>query len=166
MPSINKAERTKPLELGPLFFTASERAELERIRAGIASSDDPTHASRTMQLDGMMQKNGEAAVIWINGERYKGREIAGAKLSQSALNASTIIVHLPPPDARDMVLKVGQTIDPAGGNLREVYQRPPQELNQLLQLLSKRGSLPQTKEGKAPLDNAAIRERLKGKDAP
>ena len=133
-------------EVGRLFFTPAERAELDRIRVGILDSVDPTHAARTMQLDGVVQQTGIAPVYWINGQRYKGREIAGASVTPTALSSSTVVVHLPPPDPRDMALKVGQTLDPAGGNLREVYQRPPQELNQLLQVLSKRGQAPQKKE--------------------
>jgi hypothetical protein len=135
-------------QLGPLFFTPAERDELDRIRVGISESDDPTNASRTMQFNGMMQKNGGNAVIWINGARYRGRPIAGAMVEGKALSDSTIVVHLPPPAARDMALHVGQTLDPAGGNLREVYQRPPQELNQLLQLLAKRGAPPAAKGDK------------------
>ena len=145
-PPLPTPPEPKLPDVGRLFFTPGERAELDRIRVGILDSVDPNHAARTMQLDGVVQQTGKAAVYWINGQRYKGREIAGATITPTALSSSTVVVHLPPPDARDMALKVGQTLDPAGGNLREVYQRPPQELNQLLQLLSKRGQAPQNKE--------------------
>ncbi|MBV8464518.1 MAG: hypothetical protein JO218_01120 [Burkholderiales bacterium] len=153
LPAQMNVENLPPL--GPLFFTPAERDELDRIRVGIASGDDAQHASRTMQFNGMMQKNGGNAVIWINGERYRGRPIAGATVASKALSDSTIVVHLPPPDARDMSLHVGQTLDPAGGNLREVYQRPPQELNQLLQLLAKRGAAPAPKAEKGTQGKAA-----------
>jgi hypothetical protein len=136
-------------DLGRLFFTPAERNELDRIRIGISDNADPTVNNRTLRLDGVVQKNGQAPLLWVNGRRYKGTEIGGATLNPSTLNASTVAVSLPPPDPRDMKLKVGQTLDPAGGNLREVYQRPPQELNVLLQMLGKRGTVPgQAKDGK------------------
>ncbi len=133
--------------LGRLFFSPAERMELDRIRVGIQDSAD---ASRTVRLDGIVQQNNQPPVLWINGTRYQGRDIAGASIANRNLSASTLVVSMPPPQARDMVLKVGQTLDPAGGNLREVYQRPPQELNQLLQLLSRRSgtSQPQATEAK------------------
>ena len=151
-PTVPTPPEPKLPEVGRLFFTPAERAELDRIRVGILDSVDPSHAARTMQLDGVVQQTGKAAVYWINGQRYKGREIAGATVTPTALSSSTVVVRLPPPDAREMALKVGQTLDPAGGNLREVYQRPPQELNQLLQILSKRGQAPQKKDKDAAPD--------------
>ncbi|QDQ26515.1 hypothetical protein FNU76_09110 [Chitinimonas arctica] len=142
--------------LNRLFFTAAERDELDRIRVGVLDNSDARHA-RTLELNGIVQKNGEPPLLWINGSRYKGHDIAGARIAPAALSASTMLISMPAPDPREMVLKVGQTLDPAGGNLREVYQRPPQELNQLLQLLSRRGPPPPQKaegkdKGKAPPD--------------
>ncbi|WP_269533644.1 hypothetical protein [Chitinimonas sp. BJYL2] len=143
------ADTPPPDALGKLFFSPSERAELDRIRAGIMDSDDPARAARTLRLDGMVQKNDQQPIIWVNGLRHKGHDIAGASITPTKLSASTLEVSLPPPDARAMYLKVGQTLDPAGGNLREVYQRPPQELNQLLQLLSRRGAAAKASATKA-----------------
>jgi hypothetical protein len=124
--------------IGRLFFTAAERDELDRLRAGIQDGDE-LGGARTLRLDGVLSQSGQLPLIWVNGKRYVGRDVAGASLSARPLNASTIVVSLPPPDPRNMRLQVGQTLDPAGGNLREVYQRPPQELNMLLQVLGKRG---------------------------
>jgi hypothetical protein len=147
------APPTNPTEpLGRLFFNQAERDELDRIRVGIADSADPTENRRTVHLDGMLRRNGNTPILWVNGRQYKGKDIAGAILNPLALDASTVVASLPPPDPRDVRLKVGQTLDPAGGNLREVYQRPPQELNLLLQMLGKRGATPEKAKAAAPGD--------------
>lgn len=134
--------------LGRLFFSPAERAELDRVRAGIIDQQNPATTSRTVRLDGMLQRQGKAPVLWVNGTRWKGDPVAGATLLPLGSSSGTLRVRMPGQTTPDRILKVGQTLDPAGGNLREVYQRPPQELNPLLRSLSQRGKLPNSNSGK------------------
>lgn len=143
-----RAQAQSSEDIGRLFFTPNERDELDRIRIGI--NDSTGENLRTVRLDGVVQRNGAAPQFWVNGRPYKGLDVAGASIYNTPINASTIVVGLPPPDAHFVSLSVGQTLDPAGGNLREVYQRPPQELNLLLQVLGKRGEATKPKEKSKP----------------
>lgn len=148
--------------LGRIFFTPRDRAELDRIRLGITDSEQTGDSSRTVRLDGIVQRSGKPPLIWINGTRYQGHDVAGAAIMPNTVSASTLVVGMPPPEATQMTLKVGQTLDPAGGNLREVYQRPPQELNQLLQRLSGRSNA----SAKATPSDANASPRSKAKKHP
>lgn len=53
-------------ELGRLFFTPQQRAQLEREHARMAAADDDP--ADVLRLDGIVQKSGGARTIWINGK--------------------------------------------------------------------------------------------------
>ncbi|WP_374355328.1 hypothetical protein [Chitinimonas sp.] len=138
LPLLTRAEEAAKPPIGRLFFSQAERDELDRIRVGIESAD----SGRDIRLDGIVLRHGKPPIVWVNGKRFRGGSVAGASVQATGLDASTMVVTLPPPDPRNVRIRVGQTLDPAGGNLREVYQRPPQELNLLLQALGRRGQPP------------------------
>ena len=51
-------------ELGRLFFTPEQRAQLEQDKS---QSTDPGDSSRVLAVNGIVQKHGGARTVWING---------------------------------------------------------------------------------------------------
>ncbi|MBA3023482.1 MAG: hypothetical protein KJ572_00785 [Gammaproteobacteria bacterium] len=54
-------------ELGRLFFTQNERAQLERQH--VLSADEPGNDSHSLIVNGVIQRDGGKRIIWINGEQ-------------------------------------------------------------------------------------------------
>ncbi|MGQ5522815.1 hypothetical protein ACUHMQ_06080 [Chitinimonas sp. PSY-7] len=126
-------------DLGRLFFSPEERTKLNRARVGIFDSQSLGDMSKTIHLDGILQRPGKPPILWVNGSRLKSDTVAGATV-QAASNTNTLLVNLPEqPDAQGQ-LNVGQTLDPANGSVREAYQRPTQSSRLLLKRLSERGA--------------------------
>lgn len=85
-------------ELGRLFFTPQQRAQLEREHALTAAAEnDP---AEVLGLDGIVQKRGGARTVWINGK------MQNAELEQ-APDRQTITVA---GKARPIKIKVGQRL--------------------------------------------------------
>lgn len=53
-------------DLGRLFFTPEQRAQLDYEHARNAPTDDTSDGS-TLVINGIVQKNGGARTVWING---------------------------------------------------------------------------------------------------
>lgn len=85
--------------LGRLFFSPSERAQLNRSQAR-ASHSDP--ADRILRLDGIVQKNGGKRTAWING-------VAQAVGPSDANTPASVPVPIPGKN-KSVKLKVGQHI--------------------------------------------------------
>ena len=85
-------------ELGRLFFTPSERAQLEYNQQ---QNDEPNN-TRSLTVNGVVQKHGGNRTVWINGVSQvtgKGDEYAPESLSVTI-----------PSQSQPIKVKVGQKI--------------------------------------------------------
>lgn len=87
-------------ELGRLFFTQNERAQLERQH--VLSADEAGDDSRSLIVNGMIQRNGGKRIIWINGEQQP----AGSADSRTPASVPVIL----PGQTESVEVKVGQRL--------------------------------------------------------
>ncbi|MFH2133776.1 MAG: hypothetical protein ABII81_01175 [Pseudomonadota bacterium] len=87
-------------ELGRLFFSQNERAQLERQH--VLSADEAGDDSRSLVVNGMIQRNGGKRVIWINGEQQE----AGTADSRAPASVPVIL----PGKSAPVKVKVGQRL--------------------------------------------------------
>lgn len=87
-------------ELGRLFFTPEERAQLERQH--VLSADEAGNDSHSLVVNGMIQRDGGKRIIWINGEQQS----AGTADSRTP---ATVPVVVPGRNA-PVKVKVGQRL--------------------------------------------------------
>ena len=92
---------TQSAELGRLFFTPQERAQLER--QGALKSAQPAARIDTLTVNGMIQKSGGKRIYWINGEQQD----AVASPGQAPASVRVTVPGKPQP----VEVKVGQRIE-------------------------------------------------------
>jgi len=91
---------TQAAELGRLFFTQNERAQLERQH--VLSADEAGNDSRSLIVNGMIQRDGGKRIIWINGEQ----QTAGPADSRTPASVTVIL----PGKTESVKVKVGQRL--------------------------------------------------------
>jgi hypothetical protein len=89
-----------PDELGRLFYTPDQRAELERDYRRSASAEGK--AGGTLMINGIVQKNGGPRTVWING-------VAQPAGRSDERHPSSLPVAIPGKPAR-VEVKVGQRL--------------------------------------------------------
>lgn len=87
-------------ELGRLFFSQDERAQLERQH--VLSADEAGNDSRSLIVNGVIQRDGGKRIIWINGEQQPAS-------AADAHTPASVPVILPGKSA-PVKLKVGQRL--------------------------------------------------------
>ena len=87
-------------ELGRLFFTQNERAQLERQH--VLSPDESGNDSRSLIVNGVIQHDGGKRIIWINGEQQPASPA-------DARTPATVPVILPG-KSNPVKVKVGQRL--------------------------------------------------------
>jgi hypothetical protein len=97
---------------GRFFFSPQERAALDGLRHNIAAPG--VHAtSGPVTVNGLVTSSRGARTVWINGApQHEGEQITAP---------GEITVKLPD-STRRHPLKVGQTLTPGNGEIREGYQ--------------------------------------------
>lgn len=108
----------EPLQ-GRLFFSADERAKLDRIRQKSGGAS-PT-ATDQVTLSGIVKRSGGKTTVWINQAPQHGDETPSG-IAVHAAPDSTGGVDLRLPSGKTVKLKAGQTLDTAKGNIREGYE--------------------------------------------
>ncbi|MBI1174936.1 MAG: hypothetical protein GC139_06690 [Sideroxydans sp.] len=88
-------------DLGRLFFTPEQRAQLDYAYARDADSDGSNNAS-VLTVNGIVQKDGGARTVWING-------VAQAAGKSDAQNPESVPVSVPG-KSKPMKIKVGQKL--------------------------------------------------------
>lgn len=91
---------TQSAELGRLFFTQDERAQLERRH--VLTADEAGNETRTLTVNGMIQRDGGKRVIWINGEQ----QAAGSADSRTSASVPVIL----PGKTESVKVKIGQRL--------------------------------------------------------
>lgn len=124
LPLSSKAEEP---QIGRLFMSLQERAELDRVRLGgvpqvktEGSTVRPPDANLT--VDGYVQRNGSGkSTVWINSQaQYENERTDGATLLSDKGKPGAVALQLPL--GRSVYLKAGQSIDIASGQVREGYE--------------------------------------------
>lgn len=87
-------------ELGRLFFTQNERAQLERQH--VLSADEAGNDSRSLIVNGVIQRDGGKRIIWINGEQQP----AGSADPRTPASVPVIL----PGKTESVKVKVGQRL--------------------------------------------------------
>lgn len=98
------ATGTNAEELGRLFFTPEQRAQLEY---GRQQSDDAPDSARSLSVDGVVQRHGGERTVWINGVPQQA-----GKSDERAPESVPVVI---PGQSQPTRVKVGQKviIDPA-----------------------------------------------------
>lgn len=87
-----------PDELGRLFFTPEQRAQLERQQ----QQKDAAASERTLTVNGIVQKNGGGRTVWING----APQTAGKSRDHTPDRLPVTV----PGQAQPVEIKVGQKL--------------------------------------------------------
>ncbi len=115
------------LQVGRLFMSQQERAELDRVRLG--GTPQAKEEGRTVRapdanltVDGYVQRNGSGkSTVWINSQaQYENERTNGSTLLSDKGKPDAVALQLP--SGRSAHLKAGQSIDIASGQVREGYE--------------------------------------------
>lgn len=115
--------------LGRLFFTPKERAAMDRERLTSGLLAPPTADADTgitmnsVTFNGHVRRSGGASTVWLNGKAQHGRD-APKQIVVTENAPGEIAVKLPA-SSRVYPLKVGQTLTPGSGEIREGYRQAP-----------------------------------------
>lgn len=101
-------------ELGRLFFSPNERAQLERQH--VLSADEAGDDSRSLLVNGMIQRDGGKRIIWINGEQQN----AGPSDSRAPASVPVIL----PGKSAPVKVKVGQRLMLDSPSSPDTRQKP------------------------------------------
>ena len=107
-------------ELGRLFFTPEQREALDaRRRARLPDRPNVVVASPTTRIDGYVKRSEGKSTVWVDGEALPdGTQPEGLRLRRGDdPSRVTVIIG---EDGRRIDLRVGQTIDRASGEVKDV----------------------------------------------
>ena len=103
--------------LGRLFYTPQERQQLDQRRGVVAAP--PSAAPQTVIVNGMVVRQGQAPIHFIDGKESTG---SGGGTAQQQLNRG---VPLKTESGQTIAAKPGQIVDLANGRAMEPYQLVP-----------------------------------------
>ena len=131
-----------PAELGRLFFSPAERAALEQARRTQGDNESPLDASREVtdvpsedaplavaageriRVNGYVVRSSGTQTVWLNGlDSYQGN------LAEIGIDANRIRLEGPRVrvplgiEAGAVLLKPGQSFDPASHEILDAYER-------------------------------------------
>jgi len=107
-------------ELGRLFFTPEQRAALDARRAA-RLPDKPAAAaeSPTTRVDGYVKRSSGKSTVWVDGEAMPdGLQIEGLRVQRGG--DPTRVTVTVGEGGRRVVLRVGETLDRATGEVKDV----------------------------------------------
>jgi hypothetical protein len=113
------APRAQAQELGRLFFTPQQRADLDARRKARVP-DKPAAAvvaSPTTRLDGYVKRSGGPSTVWINGESLTEGAAEAPRIDRGPSGSVSISVG----EAGSRVrMKPGETLDRGNGEVHDV----------------------------------------------
>lgn len=74
------ATAARAAELGTLFFTPSERAELDRLRRGEPTQEAPPHPQGAREITGYVKRSDGLSTVWIDGRPVRLADPKAARL--------------------------------------------------------------------------------------
>lgn len=100
-------------ELGRLFFTPAQRAELDaRRRARVPDRPAAAVVAPTTKLDGYVKRSSGPSTVWVNGEPLPAGPGEPARIGPK--------VSIPVGEGRRAALKPGEELDRGTGEVRDV----------------------------------------------
>ena len=107
-------------ELGRLFFTPQQRAELDsRRRARVPDKPAAVVASPTTRLDGYVKRSGGPSTVWVNGEPLPEGRGQSPRIGTGRRDEGRVAVTVGDSGAR-IGLKPGEVLDLGSGEIRDV----------------------------------------------
>lgn len=123
LPSLAAAQE---ITLGRLFFTPQERAALdrERLKAGMPTPQAAEDAlpAESITLTGHVRRSSGKSTVWLNGKPQHESDSAKPIMVKGKRNTPGEISIRLPDKQQTYPLKVGQTLIPASGEIREGYE--------------------------------------------
>ena len=118
--------RAQPPQLGRLFLSPEQRAQLDTQRYGAPPPDPalaappppPPPPAPPVELNGVVQRSSGRSTVWLNQEAQNEphNRLASGKPGTLTLRLS---------NGQVVRLKPGQRYDPASGTVSEVQETPP-----------------------------------------
>jgi len=107
-------------ELGRLFFTPEQRAALDARRAArLPDKPAAVAESPTTRVDGYVKRSSGKSTVWVDGEAMPdGLQIEGLRVQRG--NDPTRVTVTVGEDGRRVVLRIGETLDRATGEVKDV----------------------------------------------
>ena len=107
-------------ELGRLFFTPEQRAALDARRAArLPDKPAAVAESPTTRVDGYVKRSSGKSTVWVDGEAMPdGLQLEGLRVQRG--NDPTRVTVTIGEDGRRIVLRVGETLDRATGEVKDV----------------------------------------------
>ena len=118
--------------LGRLFLTPDQRAALDNARrnriraealAATAEKKPKIPLSRTVTINGVVNRSDGESTVWINGQPTGGETADGMRVIVTPGSDSSVVLR-EPEKGRQIRLKVGQRADVLSGRIEESYDRP------------------------------------------
>jgi len=107
-------------ELGRLFFTPEQRAELDaRRRARVPDKPAAVVASPTTRLDGYVKRSGAPSTVWLNGEPLPEGPGQAPRIGTGSRSEGRVAVTVGDSGAR-IGLKPGEVLDLGSGEIRDL----------------------------------------------
>ena len=115
------ASAARAQELGRVFFTPEQRAELDaRRKARVPDKPNaPMVISPTTRLDGYVQRSSGPSTIWINGESQLETSPGAPRIGVNRSDDGRVSVPVGEAGAR-VGLKPGETLDRGSGEVRDL----------------------------------------------
>jgi hypothetical protein len=112
-------------DLGRLFFTPAQRAQLDVLRErhqrlGAAAEAQQSPLPQTITVNGVVTSSDGKSTVWINNQPVSGDEpAAGVDLVHSGSGHVTLRL---PESHREVKIKVGESLNPQTGDVTEGYE--------------------------------------------
>jgi hypothetical protein len=119
-------------DLGRLFFTPQQRAQLDMARKQRAhrpvieaTAEDALPPTAVVTYSGMVQRSDGRSTVWINNRAVHDRSHGDSAEPRARVDDSGAASITLPQQQRSIRLKVGQTAEVASGHVVESYARRP-----------------------------------------
>lgn len=145
--SLMNCAQAQVKPLGRLFFTVAERASLDRLRS-VGSGNDQAVSTKEVDTDlssvanqtelqltvnGFVRRGNGKSTTWLNQTAIEENQSSQhIRVRQSAARPSVMLIYLD--SGQKTELKVGQSVDRASGQVRDVFDpefKPTQAKSQL-----------------------------------
>jgi hypothetical protein len=120
-------------ELGRLFFTPAERAQLDLARTQKKAPPPPPPAAQTLEAPpapeivnygGIIRRSDGKSMLWINDRVAEEREALGALSLKGAVRSDGAVTLQVPQSGGTIEVKVGQSVDLQSGRVAEGHKVP------------------------------------------
>jgi hypothetical protein len=118
-------------ELGRLFFTPAERAQLDGARTQKKAPPPPTatqpieaSAPEIVNYGGIVRRSDGKALLWINNRVAEEKAALGALSLKGAVRPDGAVTLQVPQSGGTIAVKVGQSVDLQSGRVAEGHKMP------------------------------------------